>query len=184
MRFFAVLLLNVFTIGTVAGQETIFLNQGWNDFQREEFYFTDQGSQLIPFKWFLHLEQISSTELFRSNDNMRKYGILTVEPSKLNPHGLPIGFVRDGADSKAQNVGLEAVVGAEPTLEAKLETVQQEIVRKATSSFDIKKRYLGAGEPTSRVCRRGATDHPTDSCWNPSWACSRRRSRRYPRRAG
>ncbi len=129
MRFF--IFLALFTIAktpAVEGQ-TKFLDQGWDSEQREEFYFTPQGSQLIPFEWFLQLEQAGSDKPFRDDGNIRKYGFLPAEPTKRNPHGLPVGFVRDGVDP----VG-SAIAGLAPT---------QEKVIQASTRFGIKKAFLG-----------------------------------------
>jgi len=72
------------------------LDQNWSDDERREFYFTSQGSQIVPYEWFLWLEQADSTTLVRDDANMRKLGYL-VEDKDLqwNPDGLPAGFVRD-----------------------------------------------------------------------------------------
>lgn len=71
-----------------------YLDQGWSKELREQFYFTAQGSQMIPFDWFFALEQADSTELFSAPSNLTRFGFLYYEgpPGKLNPPGLPIGF--------------------------------------------------------------------------------------------
>jgi hypothetical protein len=130
MRFTAIFtLLSLAAASTVCGQAT-YLDQGWNEEQRLEFYFTAQGSQLIPYKWFLALEQTAAELPFRDAENMHRYGILTADPTDLNPDGLPIGFVRDGVDP----VGQRNVVG--------LEAIATRLVKAATR-FEIKKAYLG-----------------------------------------
>ena len=47
-----------------------FLDQGWSDEVQQLFWFTSQGSQIIPYDWFLVLEQETSEDLFRSETNM------------------------------------------------------------------------------------------------------------------
>ena len=85
------------TTGTI-GQST-YLDQIWNAEQQDEFCFTRQGAQLIPYKWFLALEQAdSTTTVFRDNENMRGHEIATADPTTRNPNGLPIGLVRYGVD--------------------------------------------------------------------------------------
>src|SRR4051794_20298475 len=73
------------------------LSQNWSDEQANKYYNTTQGSQMMPYAWFLHLEQADSTTLFRDTANMLKYGYL---PRKAdageNKDGLPIGFVKNG----------------------------------------------------------------------------------------
>jgi hypothetical protein len=105
------------------------LEQNWTAEEREQFYFTAQGSQLIPFKWFLELEQVDSEKPFRDDQNMRRYGFLPAPSSKLNPEGLPVGFVRDGVNPVANEV-------------AGLESAQQDVIAAATR-FGIKRAYLG-----------------------------------------
>jgi mono/diheme cytochrome c family protein len=68
------------------------LKQAWNDNTRENFWFTSQGSQIIPYSWFTWLEQADNAELFRSAKHMESLRYLPIESSALNPAGLPIGF--------------------------------------------------------------------------------------------
>lgn len=120
------LLLTLFALPALA-QDPIFLDQGWNADEIDEFYFTPQGSHLIPYKWFLHLEQQNNQSLFRDNANMQRLGILPAKPSKRNPDGLPVGFVRGGVDptrSPNRTVAKNA-----------------SIARQAMA--DIKERYIG-----------------------------------------
>jgi hypothetical protein len=70
------------------------LDQGWDAQTRESFHFTPQGSQIIPYGWFLVLEQADGTRRFASDENMASYRYLPTAPSTLNPDGLPIGFVK------------------------------------------------------------------------------------------
>ena len=69
------------------------LEQNWSASERNRFYYTEQGSQLIPYEWFLHLEQADSTKLFRDDQNILKYRYLPQNAGLLNPDGLPVGFV-------------------------------------------------------------------------------------------
>ncbi|MDB4614595.1 cytochrome c [bacterium] len=77
-----------------------FLDQGWNDEQRSKFYFTPQGSHLIPWDFFLNLEQSDSSKLFADPDNMDRLRFVVSPKSDLNPDGLPVGFVKDGANQR------------------------------------------------------------------------------------
>jgi hypothetical protein len=73
------------------------LSQNWNDDEASWFYNVAQGSKLIPYTWFLHLEQPESQKLFREDDHIRSLGYLPRSPdSRGNPDGLPIGFAKDG----------------------------------------------------------------------------------------
>jgi hypothetical protein len=71
-----------------------YLDQGWTGEERQRFYYTTQGSQLIPYEWFLHLEATSGGQ-FRSGANMEKLRFIPQAPGDRNPDGLPIGFVKD-----------------------------------------------------------------------------------------
>lgn len=50
------------------------LEQGWSASERVDFYTTSQGSQLMPFAWFLALEKPGSDDLFRDNEDIRRLG--------------------------------------------------------------------------------------------------------------
>jgi hypothetical protein len=74
-----------------------YLDQGWTETQRQQFYTTTQGSQLIPMSWFLALERPASEELFVV-DQMSRFGFLPNPQSAMNPNGLPVGFTEDPND--------------------------------------------------------------------------------------
>lgn len=75
---------------------TRYLAQGWNQDERQDFYYLTQGSQLIPYLWFLSLEQPANQELLRSDSYLASLGCIPQPPSlHRNPDGLPIGFVRN-----------------------------------------------------------------------------------------
>ena len=74
---------------------TVNLEQGWTKDTQELFYFTNQGSRMMPYDWFLALEQAESQELFRSKQNINAFRFLPAKPTDLNPDGLPVGFVKD-----------------------------------------------------------------------------------------
>jgi mono/diheme cytochrome c family protein len=70
------------------------LDQGWSEEDQQRFWFTDQGSELMPYEWFLALEQPGSTALFRSDENMARLRYLPARPSRWNPDGLAVGLAR------------------------------------------------------------------------------------------
>lgn len=74
------------------------LDQNWSPAEREEFWFTSQGSRLIPYDWFMALEAADGTP-FRNNSNLAGYGYLPAGASHRNPDALPVGFVRDTDDA-------------------------------------------------------------------------------------
>jgi hypothetical protein len=87
-------------IGTAAiADEVVYLDQNWSPQLREQFYFTPQGSRLIPRDWFLALERSDDKELFSSPENLARFGWLyqSGAASKLNPGNLPIGMTLEPA---------------------------------------------------------------------------------------
>jgi len=77
-------------------QKITYLAQNWTNEDREYFFFADQGSRLIPYDYFLYLEQADSNNLFRSDANMRRLGLIPAQKSKNNPDAFPIGLTRNG----------------------------------------------------------------------------------------
>lgn len=76
--------------------DLVYLQQGWDAAERREFYHLSQGSQLLPYAWFLALEQPDSPALFRADAHLASLGYLpTPADPQFNPDGLPIGFSRD-----------------------------------------------------------------------------------------
>ena len=72
-----------------------YAKQGWTEDERQAFYTTSQGSHMIPYAWFKALQRLDVDEPF-AGDQLQRYGYLPNEKSKLNPEGLPVGFVIDG----------------------------------------------------------------------------------------
>ena len=66
--------------GAFAGEEVV--PQNWNCRERQEFWFTDQGSQIIPYVWFLHLEQAGSEAKFADPANIDRYRYLPQKPTE------------------------------------------------------------------------------------------------------
>lgn len=83
----------------------VYTEQNWDAADSLWFYNTSQGSNMIPFDVFIHLEQTETQEAFRSNNNMRKYRFLPQPKSWDNEDGLPVGFVEDEYQGKSY-VGL------------------------------------------------------------------------------
>ncbi|AEJ02046.1 hypothetical protein Nit79A3_2264 [Nitrosomonas sp. Is79A3] len=72
------------------------LEQGWTKDEELDFYNTSQGSQLMPYSWFLALEQAGNSDLFRDNKNIKYLGYIPQASTPgRNPDGLPIGFVKE-----------------------------------------------------------------------------------------
>jgi hypothetical protein len=87
--------------------ERVMLDQAWSDDTRMDFWYTSQGSRILPYTWFAWLEQKDNQELFRAAEHMESLRYLPMESSRMNPAGLPIGFALD-VDSASQTawVGL------------------------------------------------------------------------------
>ncbi len=78
-----------------AGEPIIYLDQAWSQADRETYYQIPQGSQVIAYDIFLNLEVASSEELFRSDANSDRYGLIPqAANSRTNPDGLPIGLTK------------------------------------------------------------------------------------------
>lgn len=80
-------------------EQMIHAEQGWTKDQQFHFRHTPQGTRLIPYAWFMALEQpcfsLSGCEPFRDKTYLSRFGFLAGETeSTLNPDGLPVGFAR------------------------------------------------------------------------------------------
>ena len=78
-----------------------FLEQGWSPELIRAWYWRPQGSQLVPYDWFLALEQVRSDKPFRADDLMERFRYITSTADPANPDGLPIGFAK-GLDDKGR----------------------------------------------------------------------------------
>jgi mono/diheme cytochrome c family protein len=73
-----------------------FLDQNWDHETRMEWWYTSQGSRLLPYDWFFALEQPNSKKLISAKENLEQFRFISwPADSKWNPDGLPIGFVAD-----------------------------------------------------------------------------------------
>ena len=75
--------------------DVTYLSQGWTPADSLWFYNTSEGSDLLPYDFFLELEQKESQALFRDPENMNHYGYLPQRETFSNPDGLPVGMTRD-----------------------------------------------------------------------------------------
>ncbi|MCJ2057183.1 di-heme-cytochrome C peroxidase [Methylobacterium sp. J-048] len=84
-----------------------FLQQSWNPQERAWFYVASQGSQIMPYAWFMSLERPDGDRLF-VEDGLTRFGYL---PNPYNGErgsirsGLPIGFVKD-VDDRGEWIGM------------------------------------------------------------------------------
>jgi hypothetical protein len=79
---------------TMADPSLTYLDQGWSPELTRKWYWTPQGSRLVPYDWFLALEKIGNDEMFRSEDLIERFGYIAAPVGPDNPDGLPIGFAK------------------------------------------------------------------------------------------
>jgi hypothetical protein len=92
--------------------ETVYLDQGWSKDERIQFYFTTQGSQLVPYDWFLALESADSYELLRRDSNLERLRFIPhPKDQQRNPDSLPIGFVKDDSPSAVAYIIKQSYLG-------------------------------------------------------------------------
>ncbi len=82
------------------------LEQGWTEDTQQAFYFTTQGSRIMPYEWFLVLEQANNSELFCNDEHIEALRYLPAEANLWNPDGLPVGFARDEDRNNESWIGL------------------------------------------------------------------------------
>ena len=75
-------------VGCVAKQ------QGWTEEMRQTYYHAPQGTKLLPYAWFLALEQATTPQPFLADDHIRTFGIIPDQNELKNPDRLPVGFAK------------------------------------------------------------------------------------------
>ncbi|PUA30802.1 MAG: hypothetical protein B0W54_02165 [Cellvibrio sp. 79] len=83
-----------------SANRVVYPQQNWSTTDSSWFYNATQGSNLIPYNIFLHLEVAGSEQLFRSDENMDRLRYLPQKASSLNPDALPVGWVKDNHAGK------------------------------------------------------------------------------------
>jgi hypothetical protein len=75
------------------------LDQGWTPDQREKYYQTSQGSLIIPYSWFMALDQpgFGNRKPFAVEENLARYDLVP-DASKFNPDHLPVGITKETID--------------------------------------------------------------------------------------
>jgi mono/diheme cytochrome c family protein len=82
-------------------EPVLLLEQGWTPELIRTWYWKPQGSQLVPYDWFLALEQVGNDKPFRADDVIDRFRYLPEAPGPSNPDGLPVGFAK-GADDQGR----------------------------------------------------------------------------------
>jgi len=78
-----------------SSDQVIYLNQGWSKADRDTFYWIPQGTEMMSYDIFLNLELADSQDLFHSDVNMERYGLIPSPPDpEGNPDGLPVGVTK------------------------------------------------------------------------------------------
>ncbi|MBZ5505293.1 MAG: ribonuclease E [Acidobacteriia bacterium] len=72
-----------------------YLWQGWSPADSLWFYTTTQGSDLLPYDFFMELQDPATGKLFRSEESLYSYGYLLQTATRHNPDALPVGFAKD-----------------------------------------------------------------------------------------
>jgi mono/diheme cytochrome c family protein len=110
-RLLAIVACSLLALSPALG-ETRFPDQGWTQETRNLFYFTPQGSRMIPYAWFRALEIAEGTDMFADSANLARYGFIPADgPHRLNPDALPIGFAIEPAGTAA---GYSAAASPDP----------------------------------------------------------------------
>jgi mono/diheme cytochrome c family protein len=80
-----------------AAGHVVSLDQGWSEAEQTFFWYGSQGSRILPYDWFLALEQTSNgqTRAFASRESLGRFRFLLSQPASGSPDGLPVGFARD-----------------------------------------------------------------------------------------
>jgi cytochrome c5 len=99
------LVLGLLSSGETSGSNKgiHYLDQGFDEETRQTFYHAPQGTRLLPYSWFLTLEQAKNNNRFLDDENLRQLGIIPDHNTLKNPDQLPVGFVKslDSTDDQA-----------------------------------------------------------------------------------
>ncbi|MGX4802901.1 di-heme-cytochrome C peroxidase [Bradyrhizobium guangdongense] len=80
----------------------VHLQQGWSEETADRWHFISQGTALIPYEWFVALEQPGQppgqTALIKAPENLQRLGFLPEPASATNPDGLAIGLYSTPVD--------------------------------------------------------------------------------------
>jgi hypothetical protein len=98
--------------GSVKVFDVLQTNRVWTQEERQSFYHSSQGSQVMPNEWFLALEQPDSKELFLDNDYMSRFRFIPDADPLHNENLLPVGIAKDDPDpvNGVENLGLSCAL--------------------------------------------------------------------------
>lgn len=84
----------------IARENIRYLQQNWSQGESLWFYNISQGSNVMPYDFFMALEEKGSHEEFKSNENINRFRYLPQIQTKNNPDALPVGMVKDNYRGK------------------------------------------------------------------------------------
>src|SRR5208283_1624886 len=97
-----------------SGDSVTYLDQAWTQADREWYYQMSQGSTVISYDIFLNLEVAGSQELFRSDANSERYGLIPQAANpRTNPDALAVGLTKTVVTEgrwKGEAIGMNCAV--------------------------------------------------------------------------
>ncbi|HEV7904298.1 MAG TPA: di-heme-cytochrome C peroxidase [Pyrinomonadaceae bacterium] len=86
------------TPAPTAQQDAAAATQGWTTEDRRAFYHTSQGTRVVPYKWFLAVEEGGfAQQPFFTDARAARYNLIPDPDTTNNPDRLPVGLVKDVA---------------------------------------------------------------------------------------
>jgi hypothetical protein len=105
-RFALTLALAAGLVAPARAADPIYLDQGWSADDRLAYYYLPQGSEVMPYAWFLALEEPWTDKLFRNDAHISSFRYSPMPASKANPDGLPVGFTKGRGKDGTEWFGL------------------------------------------------------------------------------
>lgn len=68
--------------------------QGWDEQSRRWYYSASQGTLVIPYAWFVALEQPASRQSIYADDYVTRFRLIPNPDREFNPDGLPVGVTK------------------------------------------------------------------------------------------
>lgn len=104
-------------MGTVAAPvmkttDVVVANTTLSETNLDRWYHLSQGSQVMPYDWFINLEQGDSTEKLIDDAFMSRFRFIPSRKSDVNPDGLQIGFAKDDPDPVNGSVNMGVTCAA------------------------------------------------------------------------
>ncbi len=132
------------------------LNQGWTQAEQSGFWYRGDGSKIVRYDWFLHLEQADNEKLFRADENIERLRYTPIPKSEWNPDGMPAGFSKNydrlseenwmalscgGCHSTKLNYnGTSMVINGAATM-GDFQTMMLELEQAMTATYNDKKKF-------------------------------------------